>query len=93
MIDIRRVRADLAGARAAMARRHDPSLLDDLDALASLDERARVLTSARDDIRARVNAASKAVAAAYKAGDRAAGDAHKEESRSLGDEEKRLTGE
>jgi seryl-tRNA synthetase len=86
MIDLRRVRADLDGVRAAMARRHDPALLDDLDRLADLDGRHRVAAAERDRIRAEVNALSKAVGEAYKSGDRAAGDKLKDESRALGDQ-------
>jgi seryl-tRNA synthetase len=93
MIDIRKVRADLDGVKASMARRHDPSLLEDLDRLSSLDERLRGLATARDELRAQVNAASKAVGEAYKSGDRARGDELKETSRKLGDEEKALAAE
>jgi seryl-tRNA synthetase len=93
MIDLRRVRTDLDGVKASMARRHDPALLDDLDTLAALDERSRSLGSARDQLRAQVNATSKAVGEAYKSGDRARGDELKEESRKLGEEEKALTAE
>lgn len=93
MIDIRRVRTDLDGVKAAMGRRHDPSLLEDLDRVASLDERVRALSTARDELRARINTASKAVGEAYKSGDRARADELKEQSRALGDEEKGLAGE
>ena len=93
MIDIRRVRTDLDGVKAAMGRRHDPSLLEDLDRLSSLDERLRGIATARDELRAQVNATSKAVGEAYKSGDRARGDELKETSRKLGDEEKGLAAE
>ncbi len=93
MIDIRRVRSDLDGVKAAMGRRHDPSLLDELDRLSSLDERLRGLASTRDELRAQVNATSKSVGEAYKSGDRTRGDELKERSRSLGDEEKGLATE
>ena len=93
MIDLRRVRTDLDGVKAAMARRHDPSLLADLDTLFGLDERSRSLSTARDQLRAQINTTSKAVGEAYKAGDRARGDELKEESRKLGDEEKALAAE
>lgn len=73
-----------------MARRHDPSLLDELDRLAALDADVRRITVARDDLRAQVNAASKEVGVAYKAGDTRRGDELKQRSRSLGDEERRL---
>jgi seryl-tRNA synthetase len=93
MIDLRRVRSDLDGVKAAMARRHDPQLLDDLDRLFELDERSRSLSTARDQLRAQINTTSKAVGEAYKSGDRAKGDELKEESRKLGDEEKALAAE
>ncbi|HVF32218.1 MAG TPA: serine--tRNA ligase [Acidimicrobiales bacterium] len=93
MIDIRRVRADLDGVKAAMGRRHDPALIEDLDRLSALDERLRTLSTARDELRAQVNTASKAVGEAYKAGDRARGDELKAQSRALGDEEKGLAAE
>jgi seryl-tRNA synthetase len=88
MIDIRRVRNDLEGTKAAMARRHDPALLADLDRLADLDAKARQAGTERDRLRAEINAASKAVGDAYKSGDRARGDELKAQSRRLGDEEK-----
>lgn len=93
MIDIRRVRNDLDGVKAAMARRHDPALLDDLDRLADLDGKARAASTERDRLRADINAASKAVGEAYKAGDRAKGDQLKEESRALGEQEKAVATE
>jgi len=88
MIDIRRVRADLDGVKSAMARRHDPQLLAELVELAAADEEQRTVTTARDELRARVNAMSKEVGEAYRSGDRDKGDRLKEESRALGDEEK-----
>jgi seryl-tRNA synthetase len=88
MIDIRRVRADLDGVKSAMARRHDPQLLAELDALAAADEQLRVLTTERDELRARVNTLSKEVGEAYRSGDRDKGDRLKDESRALGEEEK-----
>ncbi|HET9442720.1 MAG TPA: serine--tRNA ligase [Acidimicrobiales bacterium] len=93
MIDVRRLRTEAAATRAAMARRHDPALLDDLDRAAALDERVRSATAARDDLRAQVNALSRAVGEAYKSGDRAKGDELKDESRRLGEDERRLGGE
>ncbi len=93
MIDIRRLRADPEGTKAAMARRHDPSLLADLDRVTALDQDLRSRAATRDGVRAQVNALSKAVAEAYRAGDRDKGDQLKAESRSLGEEEKRLVQE
>ena len=92
MIDIRRVRSDLDGVKAAMARRHDPTLLDDLDRVAQLDEQVRAMSTERDELRGRVNALSKDVGDAYRAGDRATGDRLKDESRTLGDRERDLAG-
>ena len=91
MIDIRRVRADLDGVKAAMARRHDEQLLADLDEVGRLDQEVRSITSERDELRARVNTLSKEVGEAYRSGDRSRGDALKDESRELGDREKDLT--
>ena len=88
MIDIRRVRADLDGVKAAMARRNDPQLLAELDEVFRVDAESRSVGSERDELRAQVNALSKDVGAAYKAGDRARGDELKEQSRLLGDREK-----
>jgi seryl-tRNA synthetase len=85
VIDLRRVRADLEGVKAAMARRHDPALLEDLERLADLDVRQRAAAVERDRIRAEVNSLSKAVGDAYKSGDRGTGDKLKAESRELGD--------
>ena len=90
MIDIRRVRQDLDGVKAAMARRHDPQLLADLDEVARLDTEVRQLATERDEIRARVNTLSKEVGEAYRSGDRDRGDALKNESRSLGEREREL---
>jgi len=93
MIDIRRVRNDLDAVKAAMARRHDPELLSELDELSRLDERSRRVSTERDELRAQINARSKEVGEAYRAGDRSRGDALKEESRTLGDREKELAAE
>ena len=93
MIDIRRVRNDLDGVKAAMARRHDPQLLADLDEVFRLDDQSRSLSTERDDLRAKVNTLSKDVGAAYKSGDRARGDELKEQSRVHGDREKELAAE
>ena len=92
MIDIRTVRADLAGVKAAMARRHDPTLLEQLDELHAADAEWLADVAQRDDLRSRVNALSKEVGEAYRSGDRARGDQLKEESRRLGEQEKALAG-
>ena len=61
MIDVRLLRTDPDGVRAATARRGDPALLDQLDAAAALDDRLREITARRDELRARVNELSKEV--------------------------------
>ncbi|HZT65188.1 MAG TPA: serine--tRNA ligase [Acidimicrobiales bacterium] len=86
MIDIRRVRSDLDGVKAALTRRGvDPT---ELDRVAQLDERHRQLSQRRDDIRARVKSLSQSVAQARRAGDQGAADAAATESRALGEEER-----
>ena len=84
MIDVRLLRADPDAVRTAMARRQDPSLLDQLDDAIRLDERIRTLTTERDERRARVNELSKEVGRLRRAGDVDAAEAHQEASRALG---------
>ncbi len=84
MIDVRRLRTDLAGVRAQMARRHQPELLDQLDRAAELDARVRALISERDEIRAEIGRISKQVGQLRKAGDNAAAEAAQGHSRELG---------
>ncbi len=87
MIDVRRLRTDLAAVKAAMARRHDPTLLDQLDAAAELDRELRDLTAQRDQLRRLVNELSKQVGRLRAAGDTGAAEAAMSESRRLGDVE------
>ena len=61
MIDVRRLRSDPVGVRAAMARRAQPELLQQLDAALELDREHRDLTAQRDDLRRQVNELSKRV--------------------------------
>jgi seryl-tRNA synthetase len=93
VIDVRRLRTDLAGVKAAMARRHDPSLLDQLDAAAELDRELRDLTAQRDDLRRQVNELSKHVGRLRAGGDMAAAQEAMAESRRLGDVEADLAGQ
>ncbi|MGD9701871.1 MAG: serine--tRNA ligase [Acidimicrobiia bacterium] len=90
MIDIRLLRTDPNGVRAAMARRHAPELLDQLDAAASLDTRLRDLAAERDDLRRRVNELSREVGQLRKAGDADRAEAVMTESRGLGEREREL---
>src|SRR5205085_8602152 len=84
---VRRLRTDLGGVKAAMARRHEPALLDQLDAAAELDRELRDLAAQRDDLRRQVNELSKRVGRLRSAGDTAAAEAAMAESRRLGDVE------
>ena len=93
MIDQRLLRTDLDGVRAALARRGQPSLLDDVGAAAALDERIREITAERDGIRAQVNTISKDVGRLRRDGDVAAAEALQAESKALGADEKQLAGE
>jgi seryl-tRNA synthetase len=87
MIDVRRLRTDPAGVRAAMARRNAPELLHELDTALELDREQRDLAGQRDDLRRRINELSKLVGRSRAAGDTAAAEEAMAESRRLGDAE------
>lgn len=99
MIDVRLLRTDPDAVRAAMVRRGDPKLLDQLDEATTLDTRLREITAERDAARARVNDLSKQVGqlrratAGGDAGAAARAEALQAESRELGAGEKRLADE
>ena len=67
MLDLRRLREDPAGARAALGRR-DAALGDALDAVLALDERRRALLPQVEGLRARKNEASQAIGEAKRSG-------------------------
>src|SRR5512134_1927466 len=90
VIDVRLLRTDPNGVRAAMARRHAPELLDQLDAAASLDTRLRDLAAERDGLRRRVNELSRDVGQLRAAGEVDKAEAMMAESRTLGDRERAL---
>ncbi len=90
MIDVRLLRHDPDGVRTALARRHKPELLEQLDVAIALDVQAREISTRRDTIRAKVNELSKAVGLAKRSGDEAAAEAAQVESRELGAEEHAL---
>jgi seryl-tRNA synthetase len=90
VIDVRLLRHDPDGVRTALARRHKPELLEQLDVAIALDVQARQISTRRDDIRAKVNELSKAVGLAKRSGDQAAADVAQAESRDLGAEEHAL---
>jgi seryl-tRNA synthetase len=93
VIDVRLIRTDYEGVRAALARRHKPEVLDVLERAAELDARLRDITSERDGLRAQVNALSKQVGEHRRRGETAAADALQEASRTLGGTEKLLADE
>jgi len=93
VIDVRLLRNDLAGVRAALARRGKPELLEQVDQASELDERLRQITAERDDLRRRVNEISKQVGQLRKAGDGDAAEVAMAESRALGDTERVLAAE
>ncbi len=93
MIDVRLLRTDLAGVRAALARRHDPAILELVDRAAELDERGRSITAERDAVRAEVNELSRDVGRLRREGDHAAAEGLQLQSRELGLTEKHLATE
>jgi seryl-tRNA synthetase len=93
VIDVRLIRTDYEGVRAALARRHKPEVLDALARTAELDARLRDITSERDGLRAKVNALSKQVGEHRRNGEQAEADALQEESRTVGGTEKLLAEE
>lgn len=93
MLDVRRLRNDLEATKAAMARRHDPELLIQLDEAAALDARERDLVARRDDARKRVNEISKQIAGLRRAGEGEAVKALMDESRVVGDTERTVAAE
>ena len=67
MIDIRKLRQDPDGVRAALARRRDPSLAQAVDQLLALDLRRRELLTTVETLKAERNAMSDEVARRKKA--------------------------
>jgi seryl-tRNA synthetase len=91
MIDIRRLRADPDGVKAALARRHVD--LDDIDRAVELDQKSRRAIAERDEVRNRVKTLSREVGARRKAGDVDGAEALQGESRALGGREAELDAE
>ncbi|MGI9053920.1 MAG: serine--tRNA ligase [Ilumatobacteraceae bacterium] len=90
MIDVRLLRTDPDGVRAATERRGDPALLGQLDEAVELDARLRAITAERDEVRSRINDLSQEVGALRRAGDVTAAEAKQDESRQFGATERRL---
>ena len=93
MLDIRRIRSDLDGVLAALARRGDPSIEGDVREAAKLDDRMRQIVAERDAMRSRVNALSKQVGALRRDGKDREAEALQAESRALGERERELGAE
>jgi seryl-tRNA synthetase len=90
VIDVRLLRTDLDGVRAATARRGDPALLDQLEEAVVVDARARELAAERDELRAKVNELSKQVGQLRRSGDVEAAELAQAESRALGERERKV---
>ena len=84
MIDVRLLRTDLDGVRAALARRGID--LGEVDQAVALDEELRRLATRRDDLRGQKNSISKEVGAAKRGGDDDKAERLAAESRSLDDD-------
>jgi len=69
MIDVRRLRADPEGVRAALARRGDVTVLPAVDRVLELDRRRRELLTEVEAIKARRNAESEEVARRKRGGE------------------------
>ncbi|MEN9644179.1 MAG: seryl-tRNA synthetase, partial [Actinomycetota bacterium] len=90
VIDVRLLRTDPEGVRAALARRNNPELLEQLSAAIELEAGARELQSQRDALRAEINDLSKQVGLKRRDGDAAGAEALQAQSRELGDREREL---
>ena len=81
MIDVRRLRNDLEGVRAALARKGvDGSVVD---RAAAVDAQVRQVVDQRDDLRARKNLLSKQIGEAFRARDTATAESLRAESKDL----------
>jgi seryl-tRNA synthetase len=93
VIDVRLLRLDPDGVRAALARRNNPELLEQVEQAISLEARSRDVQSRRDVLRAEVNDLSKQVGQLRREGDTAGAEALQVKSRELGEQEKALAAE
>jgi hypothetical protein len=89
VIDIRALRADPDGVRAALARRGGDATAH-LDRIIELDAEQRDLAARRDDLRAGIKSISKDVGRARGQGDEAGSEALMAQSRELGEQEREL---
>ena len=90
MIDVRLLRTNLDGVKAALTRRGKPDLLLQIDQAVALDSRLRDITAERDSLRAEVNYVSKQVGLLRRDKKNDEAEALMERSRALGEKEKAL---
>jgi seryl-tRNA synthetase len=90
VIDVRLLRTDLEGVRAALARRGKPEIIEQLTQASALDEELRQIAANRDDLRRQVNDLSKVVGQHRKAGEADAAETAMAQSRELGNQEASL---
>jgi seryl-tRNA synthetase len=93
VIDVRLLRTDPDGVRAALARRGSAELLAQLAEATTLEGSVRELQSRRDVLRAEVNELSKQVGLKRRDGDAEGAEALQAQSRALGEQEKALADE
>ena len=93
MIDVRLLRADPDVVRSALARRHQPDVIDQLERAIAFDALSRDIVAKRDAIRAEVNDLSKAVGELRRKGDTKGAEELQLRSRALGDHERVLANE
>jgi seryl-tRNA synthetase len=93
VIDVRLLRADPDAVRSALARRHQPDVIDQLERAIAFDELSRDIVAKRDAIRAEVNDLSKAVGELRRKGDTRGAEELQLRSRALGDHERVLANE
>ncbi len=88
MIDVRLLRTDPDGVRAALARRGSSEVLDQLARATEIEVAVRDNQSRRDSLRAEINELSKQVGSKRREGDAAGAEALQAQSRALGEQEK-----
>ena len=93
MIDVRLLRTDPEGVRAALSRRRQSEVLDQLDRAIAFDALSRDIVAKRDAIRAEVNDLSKAVGEMRRDGNTHGAEELQLRSRALGDHERVLANE
>jgi seryl-tRNA synthetase len=93
VLDLRRIRADLDGVKAALARRGDPTVLSELDRIVKLDDAQRRLAAERDDLRNQVKTLSREVGQLHREGRREEAEDRQAASRKLGAREGELEAE